>query len=141
MLIMEKILKGDKFKCLEDVEMKHTHQIAYKQDNIYISEKNDCVTDEFGDIDHYWEEGCEFEKYFIKINSKKHSSVNHPSHYNQGNIECIDAMVSAYGIESVIDFCICNAFKYLWRFKGKNGIEDIEKAEWYLNKLKELNNL
>ncbi len=65
--------------------------------------------------------------------------VNHPSHYNSGNIECIDAMVSAYGIESVKDFCICNAFKYLWRFKYKNKDEDIDKMLWYINKFKELN--
>ena len=64
--------------------------------------------------------------------------VNHPEHYNQGNIECIDAMLSAYGEFAVINFCTCNAFKYLWRFKDKHGVEDIEKAQWYLDKLKEL---
>lgn len=65
-------------------------------------------------------------------------NVNHPSHYNQGGIECIDAMVSAFGKEAVKDFCICNAFKYIFRFKFKNGIDDIDKAIWYLNKYKEL---
>lgn len=70
------------------------------------------------------------------MNSKE--QVNHPEHYNQGNIECIDAMLSAYGEFAVINFCTCNAFKYLWRFKDKHGVEDIEKAQWYLNKLKEL---
>ncbi len=65
-------------------------------------------------------------------------NVDHPSHYNQGGIECIDAMVSAFGKESVKHFCICNAFKYVWRADHKNGIEDIDKAIWYLNKVKEL---
>lgn len=60
--------------------------------------------------------------------------VNHPSHYTSGGIECIDAMVAAFGKEAVSHFCICNAFKYVWRSKLKNGIEDIEKAKWYLNK-------
>lgn len=72
---------------------------------------------------------------------KEHCSpdnVNHPSHYNQGGIECIDAMVSAFGKEAVGNFCICNAFKYVWRAKQKNGVEDLGKAIWYLNKVKEL---
>lgn len=70
--------------------------------------------------------------------NKKPNSVNHPSHYNQGNIECIDAMVAAFGKEAVENFCLVNAFKYVWRNRDKNGFEDIDKAIWYLNKYKEL---
>ena len=66
------------------------------------------------------------------------SNVNHPDHYNQGGIECIDAMLSAYGNEAVTNFCICNAFKYIWRFRAKNGLEDLNKAKWYLNKAIEI---
>lgn len=69
------------------------------------------------------------------------NSVNHPSHYNQGGIECIDAMVAAYGKEAVKHFCMCNAFKYIWRADHKNGKEDIDKAIWYLNKFKELKSI
>lgn len=64
--------------------------------------------------------------------------VSHPSHYTQGGIECIQAMEAAYGKEAVATFCLLNAFKYLWRSEHKNGLEDIKKAEWYLNKYKEL---
>ena len=64
--------------------------------------------------------------------------VSHPSHYTHGGIECIDAMESAFGKEAVSHFCICNAFKYVFRHEHKNGKEDIEKAEWYLKKYKEL---
>lgn len=64
--------------------------------------------------------------------------VNHPSHYTQGDIECIDAMVSAFGDEEVINYCKINAFKYLWRSDKKNHLEDIKKAAWYLNKYIEL---
>jgi hypothetical protein len=66
------------------------------------------------------------------------SIVTHPSHYTQGSIECIDAMLSAYGKEAVMNFCQCNAFKYLWRFNHKNHIEDLNKAEWYIDKYIEL---
>lgn len=65
-------------------------------------------------------------------------SVNHPSHYETNGIECIDAMKAAQGVDAVQDFCICNAFKYIWRHKHKNGAEDIRKAVWYLTKWLEL---
>lgn len=64
--------------------------------------------------------------------------VNHPSHYETDGIQCIDAMVAAQGADAVKEFCVCNAFKYIWRFRHKNGIEDIKKAAWYLNKYVEL---
>lgn len=60
--------------------------------------------------------------------------VNNPMHYTNGSIECIDAMEAAYGTEAVKWFCVCNAFKYQWRFNKKNGIEDINKAKWYMDK-------
>lgn len=62
--------------------------------------------------------------------------VNHPSHYTKGRIECIDAIDSATvgksGIEAV---CVANIIKYLFRYEEKNGLEDVKKAKWYLNKL------
>ena len=67
------------------------------------------------------------------------NSVNHPRHYNIGSIECIDAMISAFGKDEVISFCKLNAFKYIWRSVHKDDtIEDIKKAIWYLNKYVEL---
>lgn len=64
--------------------------------------------------------------------------VNHPSHYESGQFECIDVMEETQGKEAVMDFCICNAFKYIYRHNRKNGIEDIKKARWYLEKYIEL---
>lgn len=68
----------------------------------------------------------------------KKEAVNHPEHYNQGTYECIDVMVDVFGEAAVRDFCLLNAFKYVWRAQNKNGNEDIEKAIWYLSKYKEL---
>jgi hypothetical protein len=65
----------------------------------------------------------------------KPDPVNRPAHYTSGGIECIDAMQTAFGAEAVKDFCLCNAFKYLWRHRSKNGVEDLKKARWYLNRL------
>lgn len=62
--------------------------------------------------------------------------VNHPSHYNKGRIECIDAIDSATvgktGIEAV---AVANVIRYLWRYEEKGGLESVRKAQWYLNKL------
>ncbi len=67
-----------------------------------------------------------------------HDNVNHPSHYESGSVECIEAMIETQGVEAVKSFCVCNAFKYLWRHNNKNALEDIKKARWYLNKFIEL---
>ena len=65
-------------------------------------------------------------------------NVQHPQHYETGKFECIDVMVETQGTIAVQDFCVCNAFKYLYRHRRKNGKEDIAKAAWYLNKYLEL---
>lgn len=66
----------------------------------------------------------------------KSDPVNKPKHYTGGGIECIEAIEEATkdltGIEAV---CTANALKYIWRWKKKNGIEDLKKAQWYLNRL------
>lgn len=66
--------------------------------------------------------------------------VNHPKHYASGGIECIDAMKAAFGTAEVASFCKLNAFKYIWRCfkKGDKGIEDVDKALWYLHMYKDL---
>lgn len=68
--------------------------------------------------------------------------VNNPVHYQSMvkdlNIDAISCMRAAFGDESVIDFCICNALKYIYRNPNKNGKQDIQKAIWYLNKYLEL---
>ncbi len=64
--------------------------------------------------------------------------VERPQHYTSTSIECIDAMIETQGADAVKAYCVCNAFKYLWRHNAKNGDEDIKKANWYLNKAVEL---
>ena len=64
------------------------------------------------------------------------NSINHPAHYTQGNIECIDAIEAAVaGLQGIEAVCTGNAIKYLWRWKYKNGVEDLKKAVWYIGKL------
>lgn len=68
---------------------------------------------------------------------KKVDMVNSPPHY-QGKHECIDEMIALFGKEAVMAFCKCNVYKYRFRASAKNGDEDIKKAEWYMDKLMEL---
>jgi len=62
--------------------------------------------------------------------------VNHPPHYNYGGIEAIDAIRAACdGLNGFEGYCAGNAIKYLWRWKRKNGVEDLHKAVWYITRL------
>lgn len=114
-------------------------------DECKLKNMYDEETDEF--IDNY---SCAFDEMDDKMLEKIYDwykepdadMVNHPSHYTQGGIECIDALkaatVSKTGIEAV---CTANVIKYLWRYEEKNGIEDVKKARWYIDRLiKELEN-
>ena len=60
--------------------------------------------------------------------------VNKPPHYNQAGIECIDAIKAATG-DGYEFYLQGNILKYLWRYRYKNGIEDLKKAEFYLKRL------
>lgn len=64
-------------------------------------------------------------------------NVNSPVHYNQAGIECIDAIEAALD-EGFEYYLQGNVMKYLWRYRYKNGAEDLKKAEWYNKKLIEL---
>ena len=55
-------------------------------------------------------------------------NVNQPAHYTQQPVECIE-------FTQHMNFCMGNAFKYVWRYADKNGVEDLKKAQWYLAKL------
>ena len=76
----------------------------------------------------------------VKNVSLKEITVNHPSHY-QGRRECIDEMVAMFGIEDTKAFCRLNVFKYRYRAGRKaesSKEQDLQKAEWYMDKLIEL---
>lgn len=133
-------------------------KISYKEDEISIAIRNDSIKDticaarkklvKLGFVDDLQDSPQELMKSEEvtlppkeckadqKEEDKKHDAVNHPNHYTQGRVECIDALESATinkrGIEAV---CTANIIKYLWRYESKNGIEDVKKAQWYLQRL------
>ena len=55
--------------------------------------------------------------------------VNHPPHYTShpSGVECIQ-------ITEHMGFCVGNAIKYLWRADLKGGVEDLQKARWYIDR-------
>lgn len=65
----------------------------------------------------------------------KPDMVNHPPHYNQGGIECVDAIEASLTPDSFRGYLKANVIKYLWRYEEKHGAEDLKKAQWYLAKL------
>ena len=65
---------------------------------------------------------------------KKNDNVNRPKHYRKGSVECIDAIKSATG-DGYQFYLQGNIMKYMWRFNHKNGLEDLQKAQWYLSEL------
>jgi hypothetical protein len=88
-------------------------------------------------IDEYAKEEEAWREMERKQQAKPASDmVNHPDHYTRGGIECIDALEAAtidlQGIDAV---CTANAIKYLWRWKHKNGLQDLKKARWYIDRL------
>ena len=62
-------------------------------------------------------------------------NVNHPAHYNTGTIEVINYIKDKLNYDEFTGYLTGNIIKYISRYKHKNGIEDLQKAEWYLNYL------
>lgn len=76
-----------------------------------------------------------------KEEQNKHDNIN-PDHYKERtSIECIDAMIMTFGVKRTAEYCVQNVYKYVWRHKYKNRLEDLKKAEWYLDKFKELSEM
>ena len=76
-----------------------------------------------------------FKKTIIRTTTT--DEVEHPSHYTQGNIECIDAIESALTFEQFIGYLKGCIIKYIWRCDHKKArLKDVEKEIWYSNKLK-----
>lgn len=123
------------FKIGDHQSIEVTHQNDY--DSIifeYTNEYDDAAAAE--DIIKY----CENDVLATEdaYNALTGDNVNHPSHYETGKFECFDVMREVLGDNVVKDFCIANTFKYIYRHKRKNGVEDIKKAKWYIDKYLEL---
>ena len=105
---------------------------------VYYAEENFCTHWKYDALNERMILCEAFEpKHHIANDSKKvGDNVNSPSHYNQGGIECVDAMKACVsGLNEMEAVCTFHALKYLWRWKHKNGAEDIRKCIWWLERL------
>tara|TARA_A100000172_G_scaffold71268_1_gene51825 strand:+ start:4321 stop:4692 length:372 start_codon:yes stop_codon:yes gene_type:complete len=111
-----------KNKSIDDATPEEWNRLSKKskRDLAWLDESDNAVNDHpvFGD------------------NSTKFDSVHKPEHYNNGNMECIDAIRGMLTHDEYIGYLRGNALKYLWRFRYKNKpIEDLRKARWYEERL------
>ena len=84
----------------------------------------------------------ETEKIFERkyLEPKQGDMVNHPSHYTQGGIECLEAIKASMTVQEVRGSLKGNIMKYLWRYENKgNPLQDLQKAKFYLERLEKEN--
>ena len=122
------------FSGCEDCKHRYVHEWEYPC--------NDCTHGD-GLKEHFVSAFCEPKQPTTPpmppVNPPKiPEEINHPTRYAGGKYECIDVMTDVFGVDAVKSFCKLNAFKYLWREQNKNGVEDLKKCAWYLDKLIEL---
>ena len=124
-------------KCeLKNVYDKETAEFTNNYSCVFNAMDNKMLDKIYGWYKELDQATCENDEVNCCNKESNADMVNHPSHYTQGGIECIDALkaatVSKTGIEAI---CTANAIKYLWRYEEKNGIEDVKKARWYIDRL------
>ena len=113
-------------------------QYRVKENYYYWDEEMLEPVEENEDISRDLIEGHNFTKATVTLKELQEikNNVDHPKHYTNGKYECIDIIEDVTkdltGLEAV---CTANVIKYMWRWKLKNGVEDLKKARWYLNKL------
>ena len=71
----------------------------------------------------------------LRQSKKEGDDVSSPFHYNNSNIECIDAIKAVSSKEEFEGYLRANVLKYIWRFRYKDNIKDLRKAKWYLDRL------
>lgn len=67
----------------------------------------------------------------------KDQMINHPPHYTSGAAKCSQCArtIECIDVVRTLEFNAGNVIKYVWRYRDKNGLEDLKKAQWYLNDL------
>lgn len=123
-LTIEKIVRNKEYRVEEN-------QWLWSEDMFEPVEKNEDISRDLIEDHNFTKETVT-----LKELQEIKNNVDHPKHYTNGKYECIDIIEDVTkdltGLEAV---CTANVIKYMWRWKLKNGVEDLKKARWYLNKL------
>ena len=133
-MVCERCCHTDKSSSVNNwTKIEDNHWCDYCKYRGYSVDKYPCSDCEIcwgAESPNRWESACTLPNV---------GAVEHPEHYALYKYECIEVMTEVFGVESVKAFCLCNAFKYLWRCDRKGAKkEDIEKSGWYLKKFTEL---
>lgn len=122
---------ADHLQQVDDMERAKKQFIEQPYDALY-DQKIEIITDFIDGIDN-----CKNRNDKVK---SEQDNINHPKHYNNGKmgIETIDMIKNS--VPDFGSYLLGNVFKYVSRFEYKNGLEDLKKAQWYLNKLIEEKN-
>ena len=128
------------YHSLDIVEYKKQHyfeikQQKTKQENVRILTKIPYdltrVIDLSYELDKKYTTNSKLEN--AKTTETQSDPVNSPTHYQTGLIETIDSIKNILGHEKFQAYCIGNVIKYLSRYREKNGLEDLKKAETYIS--------
>jgi len=117
--------------------------LSFHKDGIGLTIDNDYFGWQWCTIDYAIKEGVEligWDNKPINVYTEKQQDdvVNHPNHYKQFSREVIDTMQGYSTDEEFRGYLKLNIIKYVGRYQSKNGVEDLKKAQWYLNKLTEV---
>ena len=114
--VINKLKRGEKM----------TYEEVLNRLKTCVNECDDCLTCKA--MEDAIENAIEIIKKYVPIDE-----VQHPSHYTQGSIECIEAIRASMTAGGFCDYCKGNIIKYIWRWRDKGGVEDLRKASVYLD--------
>ena len=128
------------YHSLDIVEYKKQHyfeikQQKTKQENVRILTKIPYDLTRVIDLSYELDKKCATDSKLenAKTTETQSDPVNSPTHYQTGLIETIDSIKNILGHEKFQAYCIGNVIKYLSRYREKNGLEDLKKAETYIS--------
>ena len=128
--------EGEDMKWFEDIpkeEAPKKVKIKIKPELEKMAKENPGMIE--STIEKSVEESLEHFRPVNETNIAYDDSVNHPAHYTQGTVECIDAIESSMTPEEFRGYLKGCQIKYIWRYQHKGGMEDLKKARWYLDRL------
>ena len=132
---MAKFKIGDEVIMNDNADKKYRYTTKGFKGIVTEINKKTVVLDDIWVVDI---DDCDLYGEPVSDTKKSDDSVNHPSYYTDGKIECIDAIESSMSKEAFIGECKGNIIKYIGRDEHKGGVESLKKAKWYIDKLTEV---
>lgn len=126
---------------IQNLDKDYMAEFLYELECVLKTKADISILDERGGLRCAMDIFEEWDNFMKKMTNESVELVDHPNHYNEGSIECIEAMRRMFGDEAVKNFCNLTAFKYYFRRGNKVGEDfnrDTKKAEWYLDYMKKL---